>query len=195
MPSPENFRKIITAFGIEQDIIDEIYSGYEDLKDKSDRKIKSEFFAHALSVMNEKLPPDRVREILEANACCKSGTRLKNSKQFAKENKDKSLEEKLELISSQPQLNMGSAELDEKNNLLIHAVSYKSDEKFECACPTVSRVKHTQPIPKEYCYCCAGHFSFHYELMLGVKLKEVEIVSSPHEDENYPCVFRFEIEN
>lgn len=95
--------------------------------------------------------------------------------------RDKSVEEKLGLISVRPNLNMGSAELDENGLLLDHAVSYHPNEKFECACPTVSKIRRDYAIPREYCYCCGGHFRYHYEIMLGVRLRLVEIVTSPHD--------------
>lgn len=74
--------------------------------------------------------------------------------------RDKSVEEKLGLISARPNLNMGSAELDENGLLLDHAVSYHPNEKFECACPTVSKIRRDYAIPREYCYCCGGHFRY-----------------------------------
>ena len=59
------------------------------------------------------------------------------------------MEEKLGLISARPNLNMGSAELDENGLLLDHAVSYHPNEKFECACPTVSKIRRDYAIPRE----------------------------------------------
>lgn len=104
------------------------------------------------------------------------------------------MEEKLGLISARPNLNMGSAELDENGLLLDHAVSYHPNEKFECACPTVSKIRRDYAIPREYCYCCGGHFRYHYEIMLGVRLRLVEIVTSPHDtDGEKPCAFRYEM--
>lgn len=49
-------------------------------------------------------------------------------------------------------------------------------------------------VSRNYCVCCAGHFKHHYEIMLGVKLKTIEIVSSPLDSngEN-PCVIKFAI--
>ena len=194
MPSPEKFRETLDDFKVSRDIIDEMYVGFDGIVSKTNKKIKSAFFKQALDVMNEKLPPEKVQEIIEANACCKSGGRKKASEEFARINADKTTEEKLALISARPYLNMGSAELDENRQLLVHAVSFHPGEKFECACPTVSKIKRDYTIPREYCYCCGGHFKYHYEIMLGVKLKLVEIVSSPHDTGGeMPCVFRFEI--
>lgn len=179
-------------FGVKTETIDEMYCGFGTLCSKTDKKIKSAFFAQALDVMNDNLPPEAVQEILEANACCKIGARLKNSKEFARTHANLSISERLAQISARPQLNMGSAELDENGHLVVHAVAYHPGPKFECACPTVSKVKRDAPIPREYCYCCGGHFKFHYEIMLDAKLKLAEIVSSPHDtDGEESCVFRY----
>ena len=194
MPSPERFRETLAEFAIDEALVREICQGYENVVSKTNKKIKSAFFRQALDVMNAKLPPETVQEIIEANACCKSGSRLKNSKQFAEVHRELPLAERLKLISERPYLNMGRAELDGEGCLLVHAVAFHPGEKFECACPTVSKVKRDYSIPREYCYCCGGHFKFHYEIMLGVKLELCEIVSSPHDtDGREPCVFRFRI--
>ena len=194
MPSPEKFKEILGEFKVSQEIIDEMYIGFDGIVSKTSKKIKSSFFNHALTVMNEKLPPEQVQEIIEANACCKSGARLKASREFARVQKDASIKERLALISERPYMNMGSAELDADGDIVVHAVSYHPEDRFACACPTVSRVRREYAIPREYCYCCGGHFKFHYEIMLGVKLELCEIVSSPHDTEGRePCVFRFRI--
>ena len=194
MPSPEKFRETLTTFAVDEDIIGEMYAGFGEPVSKTPKPTKSAFFRQAIEVMNERLPKERVQEIIEANACCKSGARLKASQEFAKGHKDDTVEERLRLISERPYLNMGRAALDADGTILVHAVTYVFEDRFACACPTVSRVKRDYAIPREYCYCCGGHFKFHYEIMLGVKLELCEIVSSPHDtDGREPCVFRFRI--
>ena len=194
MPSPEKFRETLDEFNVKREIIDEMYCGFGELTSKTNRKIKSAFFRQALEVIKEKLPSETVQEILEANACCKSGTRLKNSKEFAKNHANLGISDRLKLISERPYLNMGSAGLDQNGYLVVHAVSYQPGEKYECACPTVGKVRHDSPIPREYCYCCGGHFRFHYEIMLDTKLRLMEIVSYPNDtDGEKPCVFRYEL--
>ena len=194
MPSPEKFRETLTTFAVDEDIIGEMYAGFGEPVSKTPKPTKSAFFRQAIEVMNERLPKERVQEIIEANACCKSGARLKASQEFAKVHKDDTVEERLRLISERPYMNMGRAALDADGTILVHAVTYVFEDRFACACPTVSCVKRDYAIPREYCYCCGGHFKFHYEIMLGVKLELCEIVSSPHDtDGREPCVFRFRI--
>jgi hypothetical protein len=194
MPSPEKFNKTLLDFSVSIELVEKIYAGYEGITDKTARNEKSAFFSQAISLMNEFLSEEQVKEILESNACCKGGVREKNSKGFARINKDLSIEERLESISQQPRLNMGRAELDEQGFLIVHGVAYQLGGRFECACPTVGKVKRDQKIPKEYCYCCGGHFKYHYEIMLDVKLELIEVVSSPHDtDGGKPCVFKYRI--
>ena len=195
MPSPEKFKETLMDFAVDEALIGEINHGYEGVVSKTNKKIKSAYFKQALDVMNAELPPKRVQEILEANACCKSGSRLKASKEFSQKHRDLSIPERLALISDRPYMNMGRAELNEAGELIVHAVGAQRDGKYECVCPTVSRVKRDYAIPREYCFCCGGHFKFYYEIMLGVKLRLAEIVSSPHDTEGQkPCVFRYRIE-
>jgi len=194
MPSPEKFEQTLHDFSISNDVIENIYNGFGKLTSKTAKKEKSAFFNQALSVMNDALPKEQVKAVLEANACCKSGVRERNSKEFARINQDLNIEARLKLISKRPYMNMGNAELDEQGFLIIHAVTYHPNDKFECACPTISKIKRNYNIPKEYCYCCGGHFKYHYEIMLGVKLDIVEIVSSPHDTDGCkPCVFKYQI--
>lgn len=191
MPSPEKFRETLTDFAVSEPIIQDMYLGFGTLASKTPKKTKAAFFTQAITVMNEKLPKEQVQALLEANACCKSGARDKTSKEFARIQKDTPLEDRLRLIAARPYLNMGKPELDEKGDLVIYAVHFYVEDHYACACPTVSKVKKEKPIPKEYCYCCGGHFKYHYEIMLGKKLELAEIVSSPHEDQTRPCTFRF----
>lgn len=196
MPSPEKFRETLDEFDVPQNVIESMYEGFGNLETKTPRKTKSLFFKQALDVMNGKLPASEVQAIFEANACCKSGVREKNSNEFAKANAGLGFEDRLALISQRPHMNMGRAELDSEGFLVVHAVSYQVGDRFECACPTLSKVKRDYEIPREYCYCCGGHFKYHYEIMLNRKLRLVEIVSTPHEKNGVnPCVFRFEIVN
>ncbi|MGN1406439.1 MAG: hypothetical protein ACI4WM_09195 [Erysipelotrichaceae bacterium] len=89
---------------------------------------------------------------------------------------------------------MGSAELDSDVNLVVHALSYMINGRYSCACTNFNNSGIKETVRKDYCYCCAGHFRHHYEIMLGVKLKTLGIVSSPLDSEGkYPCVIKFEI--
>lgn len=194
MPSPEKFEQTLRKFGVSKEITEKIYSGFEEIKDKSAKPERAAFFNQAVTVMNKSLTKEQVRDILEANACCKGGSRERNSKQFAKENKELGIPERLERIGEHPEWHMGRAEIDAEGYLIVYGVSYWLKGKFECACPNANQKKSDVEIPREYCYCCGGHFKYHYEIMLGVKLKLLEVVSSPHDTKGEkPCVFKYRL--
>ena len=180
MPSPEKFHETLAEYGIAADVIAKIDEGYEHLTSKSKKDVKARFFTQALAVMEQEISLEQVRTIFEANGCCKTGARLKASKAFARINAGLSLEEKL-------------AKIRRAHNIVICAVQYRPGEHYACACPTISR-QTVQPHSKNYCYCCAGHFKFHYEIMLDCRLRVEEIVSSPLDsDGQEPCVMRFSL--
>ena len=130
--------------------------------------------------------------IFEWNACCKGGVREKMSKAFAKENAHLSIAEKLEKIKSVP--NMGEPLRNEDGTITVKAVNYSDGEKYLCACSNFNGLKYDYSVSKNYCFCCAGHFKHHYEIMLGVKMKTLEIESSPLESNGKnPCVIKFAI--
>ena len=193
MPSPEKFHETLIEYGISEDIISKIEYGYEDITTKTKKETKSKYFKQALFVMERELGLEKTKEVFEANGCCKSGARLKASKEFARINADLSIEERLAKIRKAPYMNMGSPALDENGDIIVHAVNYILEGKFSCACPTISK-QTVQPDTKNYCYCCSGHFKFHYEIMIGCKLSVAEIVSSPLDSAGAePCVIRYEI--
>ena len=193
MPSPETFRESLVRFGIPAEEIARIDRGYETVTGKSTKSKRAAFFTHAVEMLEQSSQPAIVRELMEWNACCKSGAREKASKQFARDNLALSLQEKLEKISTVPY--MGKPVLESDGTLTLHAVSWLDGDSYRCACSQFSGLKRTQPVGKSYCLCCAGHFKYHYEIMLGARLQTLEVVSSPLESlGKKPCVIRYAIE-
>lgn len=194
MPSPKKFRESLVKFEIPTEAIAAIDRGYEAVSDKSTKSKKAAFFRHGMEVLEQSTNPAVVRELMEWNACCKSGAREKASKQFARDNSTLSLQEKIEKITTVPY--MGRPVLESDGTLVLHAVTWLDGAAYRCACSQFSGLKLTQPIGKSYCLCCAGHFKYHYEIMLGVKLQTLEVVSSPLESLGQkPCVIRYAIEH
>ncbi len=192
MPSPEKFKKSLEKFGIGEKVISQINEGYEDTVDKTPKKTRAAYFKRAVDIMMEQVDSQKLQDIFEWNACCKGGAREKASKVFAKENEHLSIDEKLEKIKGVP--NMGEPLRNEDGTITVKAVSYSDGEKYLCACSNFSGLKYDYGVSKNYCFCCAGHFKHHYEIMLGVKLKTLEIESSPLESNGkYPCVIKFAI--
>ncbi|MGN0618397.1 MAG: hypothetical protein ACI4J7_05185, partial [Ruminiclostridium sp.] len=118
--------------------------------------------------------------------------REKASKAFARENAGLPLEEKLEKIKAVPF--MGEPLLNTDGTITVRTVSYYDGEKYLCACPNFNGVKRDYSVSRNYCFCCAGHFKHHYEIMLGLKLNTAEIISSPLDSGGEkPCIIRFEV--
>lgn len=192
MPSPEKFKESLVKFDVSEDVISQINSGYEDIVSKTPKKTKAAYFKRAVEIMNEQVDSQKLQDIFEWNACCKGGAREKASKAFAKENAQLSLYEKLEKIKEVPY--MGEPLRNQDGTITVKAVSYSDGEKYLCACSNFNGLRRDYHVSKNYCFCCAGHFKHHYQIMLGVKLKTLEIVSSPLDsDGKNPCVIKFAI--
>lgn len=190
MPSPEKFKKSLEKFEIDENVISQINEGYEDIVDKAPKKTKAAYFKQAVDIMTEQVDAQKLREIFEWNACCKGGAREKASKAFAKGYAHLSIDEKLQKIKEVP--NMGEPLRNEDGTITVKAVSYSDGEKYLCACSNFNGLKYDDSVSKNYCFCCAGHFKYHYEIMLGVKLKTLEIESSPLDSNGKnPCVIKF----
>lgn len=192
MPSPEKFKESLELFNVEEKVIAQINEGYEDIISKTPKKVKAAYFKRAVDIMTEQVDAEKLQEVFEWNACCKGGAREKASKAFAKENENLSIDEKLEKIKSVP--NMGQPVRNEDGTITVNAVSYWKDEKFSCGCSNYNGLKFDYSVSKNYCFCCAGHFKYHYEIILGVKLKTLEIVSSALDSAGKnPCVIKFAV--
>lgn len=193
MPSPKKFRQTLSACGVSPEVICAINEGFETVGDASPQAVRAAYFKHASDVMDASLSFEQKRELMDQNGCCKSGAREKASKAFFREHGALTLAEKLPLIAAVP--NMGRAVFNADGTITIHVVTYRAGEKFACACPNYNRLKRDYPVSRTYCLCCAGHFRYHYEIMLGVTLTLQSVDSSPLDtDGEQPCVMTFAVD-
>ena len=192
MPSLGKFQESLITFNVDEKIVSQINEGFGKVDSKTPKKERALYFKRAVDIMDENMESDKFQEVFEWNACCKGGAREKASKAFAKKSEHLSLEEKLELIKDVPY--MGRPVRNEDGTITVHAVYYSEGEKFLCACSNFNGVKRDYSVSKKYCFCCAGHFKYHYEIMLGVKLQTLEVVSSPLDSEGKnPCIIKYGI--
>ena len=192
MPSPKKFQQSLVSCGVSPEVIRAIGEGFESIDDASAQAVRAAYFKRASDILDGSLTFEQKRDLMDLNGCCKSGAREKASKAFFREHKDLPLAEKLPLIAAVP--NMGRPVLNENGTITIHAVTYRIGEKFACACPNYNRLKRDYPVSRTYCLCCAGHFRYHYEIMLGVKLTLQSVQSSPLDtDGAEPCVLTFTV--
>lgn len=193
MPCPEKFRDSFALFNIPPELAARVNEGYEELAGSSPKKERAAYFKRAVEILEKELPPETFASLMQWNACCKSGARQKAAKTFAKENAALSIQERLPLIKNVP--NMGEAVLNDDGTITLHAVRFWDGEKYNCACTNFNGVKLDEPVSKGYCHCCAGHFLFYYQIMLGVKLKVTQIVTSPLDSNGKePCVMKMQIQ-
>ena len=150
-----------------------------------------------INKMDELLTKEQVFAIMEQQGCCKSGKRDKDCKAFAKEHADKPLEEKLALLSGVQY--MMSPRLNSDGTITVSYGSYQNGVhtgKTTCSCGAIKKLKQPFSVSPTFCGCCAGHFLYHYQNALGVKLKLKEINSSPlNTNGEKPCTFTFAIVN
>ncbi|QQO08716.1 hypothetical protein [Breznakiella homolactica] len=190
MPCPEKFKESLELFGVPSSIIDEINNGYEKLVSSSKIQEKSLYFFRAMVILDKNIDNDLKSKIMDFNACCKSGVRDKNVKLHAKKISALTLPDKIRTIKKIP--NMGNPVLRD-DGCIVTGIYYRVDEKFTCVCPNFHRLKKQPAVSLTYCWCCAGHFRYHYQNALGITLKTKQVKSSPlNSSGRDPCVFVFE---
>lgn len=190
MPCPEKFRESLERFNVSTTLISEINEGYETLVSSSPKKLKAEYFARAMNLLDENLDFKAKYEILDYNACCKGGSRDKAIKALAKEIKDLPLDEKIKKLREVP--NMENPVLDD-DKIIKTGIYYCINGEYLCPCPNFNNMKNKPEVSTTYCLCCAGHFRYHYQNALGIMLKTKEIISSPLSSAGKnPCEFIFE---
>ena len=147
--------------------------------------------------MDKLLTKEQCLSIMEKQGCCKGGQRDKDCKAFALEHAEKPFTEKFALMSSIQY--MMSPCLNDDGTFTITLGGYQNGVhmgKTTCSCGLIKKLKQPFSVSPTYCGCCAGHFLYHYQNALGVKLKLKEINSSPlNTDGEKPCKFTFEVLN
>ena len=189
MTAVKRFRNALAQMQISTDVTDQIFAGYEKISDNVKKEKRAEFFITAIERMENLLDEDLCHDIRDACACSKGGYRLKSSQKIAREYQGQSLESKLKAISQATHL--GKPVLDE-NGMIVTGIGDQGG--FPCPCPVFDGIELSQAVSKTYCYCCAGHFRFHYQIALGMRLKTREVVSSALASQSTePCRFVYEI--
>ena len=144
--------------------------------------------------MDELLTKEQCFSIMEKQGCCKRGKRDRDCKAFALEHADKTLNEKLALISSIQYMMSPSLNDDGTFTVTFSDQNGVHSGKNTCSCGSIKKLKQPFLVSPTYCGCCAGHFIYHYQNALCVKLKLKEINSSPlNTNGEKPCEFTFEV--
>jgi hypothetical protein len=148
-----------------------------------------------INKMDKLLSNEQCLSIMEKQGCCKSGQRDRDCKAFGLKHKDKPLGEKIKLLSSIQY--MMTPKLNKDGTITVCLSGYQNGVhkgKTTCSCGQIKALKQPFSVSPTYCGCCAGHFLYHYQNALGVKLRLKEIVSSPLSTNGEKhCEFKFEI--
>lgn len=189
MGAVENFKRALAELQVDEAVVAQIMAGCEKISDKDKKEKRAAFFIQAINRMDALLDVETCRAIRDACACSKGGWRLKAVQQLAKEHAHSSLEEKIQALGQIT--HMGSPVLNEDGTI---TAGIGGEEGCPCACPVFERQDLREPVSLTYCYCCAGHFRFHYQIALGRTLAVKCIASSALDSlGKKPCRFVYEI--
>lgn len=189
MTAIQRFRKSLHHHKVDQTTLSKIFQGYENISDQSKKERKAAFFIQATDHMDENLPEDLCHSIRDACACSTGGWRLKAMQKIAREQHGESLETKLAAIN---QITYSGKPILNEDGTITASIGEVGG--FPCPCPVFDGVVVDQAVSKTYCYCCAGHFRFHYQIALGVKLQTKAVISSAlNSQQKEPCRFVYEI--
>jgi hypothetical protein len=195
MPCIQKLKDELRSKKVSEEVISELFRGYEELTDHCSKKEKYQVFARVMERMDQLMPAEARQSLLAGCACCLGGSREKKVKEFVKsiEGKALSLGEKVEALRESGLFGFPQMLADGTITDGIHYPAVKGG--WQCACPNFHKEKQKETISLTYCYCCAGHFRHHLQKALCVKLKTPKVLSSPLESMGRePCEFIFEVE-
>ena len=189
MPAIQLFRQALRDCQVSDEVVAQIMEGYEDVTDNSKKPKKAAFMTQAMQRMDALLDPAVSHAVRDACACSKGGWRLKAVQKVAQEYAGRPLEDRLRALGEVRY--MGKPTLNADGDI-VGGVGDRGG--FQCPCPVFSNSGHQGPVSLTYCYCCAGHLRFHYQIALGVKLATKAVLSSALASEGTePCRFVYEI--
>lgn len=189
MTAIQRFKKSLLQHQVDDKALSGIFQDFENISDQSMKERKAAFFIHAINYMDENLPEDLCHSIRDACACSTGGWRLKAMQKIAREYQQENLENKLAAIN---QVTYSGKPFLNEDGTITASIGDKGG--FPCPCPVFDGLVVDQAVSKTYCYCCAGHFRFHYQIALGVKLRTKTVVSSAlNSQQKEPCRFVYEI--
>ncbi len=189
MTAIQRFKKALHQLEIDETVVAEIMEGHEQITDRAPKKTRAEFFARAMQRLDARLDFETRRDLRAACACSKGGWRLKAAQKVAKDLAAEGMEARLEALRQV--MHMGNPVLNADGTI---TASIGEVGGFECPCPVFQGAGYEEPVSITYCYCCAGHFQYHYQIALGKKLVIRTVLSSAlASGSQAPCRFVFEI--
>ncbi|HEX3049128.1 MAG TPA: hypothetical protein VHP83_00620 [Aggregatilineaceae bacterium] len=187
MAAIERLQQALIDLDIDEGIAAQIVDGT--VRDKDNKKKRAAFFVQAISQMERLLDEETCHAVRDACACSKGGWRLKAVQKLAKEYAGRSLGEKIAALGQIT--HMGNPVLNEDGTI---TAGIGDEGGLDCPCPVFEGLDLREPVSLTYCYCCAGHFRFHYQIALGKSLVTKRVVSSALNSlGKQPCRFEYAI--
>ena len=190
MPNVKSIKKTM----LEKDIPAEILTQIDWPKPKGNGPAEVQALIEQMDIL---LTHKQNLSIMSEQGCGKTGKFYENSLLFGSIYADKTIEERIELLTDTKVHPNVPCRINDDGTLSVYW-EIGEDNNYWCVCASYKRLKKDQPqlgnVSKTYCACCGGHIRHHYQIMLGVGLKLIEVVSSPISSYGEKrCEFLFEI--
>ena len=91
MPCIQKLKDELRNKNVSNEMISELFCGYEELTDHCSKKEKYQVFAQVMERMDRLMPEDARQSLLAGCACCLGGSREKKVKEFVKSIEGKAL--------------------------------------------------------------------------------------------------------
>ena len=141
--------------------------------------------------MDKLLTKEQILSVMEEQGCSKNAP----TAEFMQRLNGKPIEERIRILNESAVNDYWAyIRINDDGTLSIFWDHYKENEKYRCVCSIINELPKPASASLTFCGCCGGHVKYHYENFLGVKLRLIEIVSSPisSNGEKY-CEHLFEI--
>lgn len=107
--------------------------------------------------------------------------------------KGKTIEERIKILNAMGINESARSILNDDGTLSIFW-DFEENGKYKCVCSIINKLSKPTTVSLTYCGCCSGHVKYHFENLLGVKLRLIETVSSPiNSNGEKQCEHLFEI--
>lgn len=124
--------------------------------------------------MDNLLSKVQILSVMEEQGCNKN----EPTAEFMLKLKDKSIGERIKILNAMGINEFARSRLNDDGTLSIFW-DFEENGKYICVCPCMNTLSKSTTVSLTYCGCCSGHVKYHFENSLGVKLRLIEIVSSP----------------
>ena len=172
---------------VDRDTFDYIMQGSDSVNYESNKQ-RQEWLAGAMRRMEERLPPERVKEIREGCACCLGGQRAEIAKHV--HDAYPTVAERFDAFSKARTI-VGDTAYRVGENVYRVCFWETPPEKNGCSC--LKYTPKTEPMPMSWCLCCGGHIKSHFEHALGVKADCRCVSSQLTSCGKEPCVFELTV--